>query len=106
MHKYILGWIDILPGKRDAFLASLDTYIRTVRAEPGCLFFEMSASRDNPDVVLLMECFTDEAAHKWHSEQPHQEWMRQNLKQYMTGGRFELVYSDRVVRETPDHPTG
>jgi len=106
MYKYILGWIDIVPGQRDAFLAGLDTYIETTRAEPGCLFFEMSASRDQPDIVLLMECFTDEAAHKLHSEAPHQEWMRANLKRYMTGGRFDLVYSDRVVRETPNRPTG
>jgi quinol monooxygenase YgiN len=106
MHKYILGWIDIVRGKREEFLAGLDTYIATTRAEPGCLFFEMSASRDNADVVLLMECFTDEAAHKLHSETAHQDWMRQNLKEYMTGGRFELVYSDRVEREAPRHSTG
>lgn len=106
MHKYILGWIDIAPGQREAFLGGLDTYIATTRAEPGCLFFEMSASRDKPDVVLLMECFTDEAAHKLHSETPHQQWMRDHLKQYMLGGRFELVHSDQVKRETPSHPTG
>lgn len=100
MHKYILGWISIVAGKREEFFAAIDHFVAETRAEPGCIFFEMSPGRDDPDLVLLMECFTDEAAHKVHSETPHQEWMRGHLKRYMRGGRFEVAYSDQVNRTT------
>lgn len=106
MRKYILGWLTLAPGTREAFLASLDTYIAATRAEEGCLFFEMSPSRDDPDVVLLMECFADEAAHELHSKTDHQEWMRASLKRYMTGGRFENAYAERVVHHVVDEKAG
>ena len=103
--KYILGWMTIAPGQRARFLSEAEDFIAKTRAEAGCAFFELNPSREDPDLAILMEGFADAAAHDLHSKTDHQEWMRGHMKRYMRHGRFEVVYSDNVVRDTVDNRT-
>ncbi len=50
------------PGKRPELLAALDELAESTRAEPGNEMFVCHAARDEPDVVLGYELFTDDAA--------------------------------------------
>jgi len=50
------------PGRRDELVAVLDELATSTRAEPGNDVFVVHPARDEPDVVLGYEVFTDEQA--------------------------------------------
>jgi quinol monooxygenase YgiN len=105
--KYIVGWLTMKPGKRDEFLGFARPYVLECRKEEGCLFFEMTPSLDNPDVVVIAECFKDSAAHTLHLESGLFQEFWQRLDTVCLNGRFENVFADRVFPDSADFgPTG
>ena len=103
MKKYILGWMTIAPGERERFLTEAQWMAEATRAEDGCRFFELNPSFAIPDLVLLMECFDDEAAHGLHSKTPHQIWMNDHMKRYVVTAHIEIVYSDQITNHAVDN---
>lgn len=66
--KYYLKSADDLPAVTDA----LKEMAERVRAdEPACAFYQASASTERPDLVMLYEHYTDEAALLAHRETAH-----------------------------------
>ena len=53
-------------GRRDELVAVLEELAQSTRAEPGNEQFVTHAARDEPDVVLGYELFTDDAAMEAH----------------------------------------
>jgi quinol monooxygenase YgiN len=47
-------------------------YAQTARQQAGCLFCELTASLDDPDVVVLVEGFADAEAHAAHIHSAHE----------------------------------
>ena len=41
------------------------------KGEPGCTFYQVSRSSENPNLVMLYEHYRDEDALKAHRETPH-----------------------------------
>jgi (4S)-4-hydroxy-5-phosphonooxypentane-2,3-dione isomerase len=65
--KYI-----VKTGQGDAVEAALRRMAPLVKAgEPGCTLYHANRSTENPDVFLLYEHYTDEAALQAHRETPH-----------------------------------
>ena len=95
--KYIVGWLTFPPGNRDRFLQLLPAYVAACRAEPGCLFFDMNPSLTEPDVVVVSECFTSEAAHAAHLAAGTFQEFWPKLSALAISGRFENVYPGRVA---------
>jgi quinol monooxygenase YgiN len=97
--KYIVGWISLLPGRRDDFMRIARPYVETCRAEDGCLFFDMNPSSDGPDEIVIMECFRDAEAHAIHLRTPQfvDFWLK--LNELGASARFENVIAREV---TPD----
>ena len=61
------------PGCREAFLRQIaargiDT---AIRAEQGCICYDYYLSVQDPDVILLVEKWTEPEAQKIHMTQPH-----------------------------------
>ena len=61
------------PGRREAFLREIaargiDT---AIRAEQGCLCYDYYLSVQDPNVILLVEKWTEPEAQKVHMTQPH-----------------------------------
>lgn len=92
--KFIIGWITCKLGTRDGFIARTLPYAQATREEAGCLFFELSAKADAPDVAILMEGFTDEAAHAHHQTQPHFAPLIAELREVMVKGETTYHYAD------------
>lgn len=66
--KYYLKSVDDLPVVRVA----LEEMAERVRAdEPACTLYQASVSAERPDLVMLYEHYTDEAALLAHRETPH-----------------------------------
>jgi quinol monooxygenase YgiN len=60
------------PGNGAAVDAALQRMAPLVKQhEPGCHLYQVSRSRDNPDLLLLYEQYADEAALQAHRETPH-----------------------------------
>lgn len=62
----------VKPGQSDAVAAALRTMTPLVQQhEPGCRLYHVCRASDNPDMFLLYEHYTDEAALAAHRETPH-----------------------------------
>ena len=60
------------PGKGDALAALLTEQSGVVRrSEPGCLYYRLHRSNDDPDLFIFYEAYVDEAALEVHRNSPH-----------------------------------
>lgn len=94
--KYIVGWLTFPPGARAGFLDMARAYVAHCRTEPGCLFFEMTPSETDPEVVVIAECFIDAEAHRTHLSTPEFAAFWSELGRIGMEGRFENVFAGRV----------
>lgn len=46
----------------------LDAHIAATKAEPGCLFFEVTEDRSDPTLFHVSERFADQAAFEFHQQ--------------------------------------
>ena len=58
----ILVCFDALPGKGSELVKARATRQEEVRNDPGCEQFDLFQNTENPDQVLLVERWTDEAS--------------------------------------------
>ncbi|MCA0996086.1 putative quinol monooxygenase [Alloyangia pacifica] len=70
MYKFIIT-IELMPGTRDEILARAPIAQAATRAEPGCLAYDFFTCTDDPDKLVFVESWVDEAAHGFHMEQQH-----------------------------------
>jgi quinol monooxygenase YgiN len=56
------------PGKGAEFLKAFQSRCQEVQQEPGCLQFEMFQSGSDPDKLVLLELWEDQAALDKHAE--------------------------------------
>ncbi len=99
--RVTVGWLKLKPGARDAFLRDIAApFAVATRAEPGCLFFEMTASADDPDLIVITQSFRDAAAHAAHTASPHEAQLRRDLQS--TGVRGDFLNLDTDANWTPD----
>ena len=59
-------------GCAEAFLAAIqDNAAASVATEPGCLVFDVSQDRMDPDVIYLYEIYRDDDAYEAHTQTAH-----------------------------------
>jgi quinol monooxygenase YgiN len=56
-----------LPGKGEEFATAFAPVIEEVHKEPGCQQYELFVSRDDPDKLVLLEQWADQATLDQHS---------------------------------------
>lgn len=62
----------VKPGSADAFLSAITANAAaSVATEPGCLVFDVSQDRLDPDVIYLYEIYRDDAAYEAHTQTAH-----------------------------------
>ncbi|SUZ33634.1 hypothetical protein ROE7235_03407 [Roseibaca ekhonensis] len=62
----------VKPGQMDAVIGHLKTMAPLVKAnEPGCAYYTASRARDDENLLMLVEHYTDEDALAQHREMPH-----------------------------------
>jgi quinol monooxygenase YgiN len=79
------------PGRRQELLDVLEELAVSTRAEPGNEQFVVHAARDEPDVVLGYERFTDDAAIEAHRATDAVRVAREQLDELLTEPP-EIVY--------------
>ncbi|WP_102226620.1 putative quinol monooxygenase [Acidimangrovimonas sediminis] len=70
MYRFIIT-IDCVPGGRDRILARAPAAQAATRAEPGCLSYDFFTCTDDPEKLVFVESWRDEAAHAFHMDQQH-----------------------------------
>ena len=60
--------MDVLPGKGAEFAALRAPRHAEARKEPGCEQYDLFQNTENPDQLLLVERWTDEASLAAHAE--------------------------------------
>jgi len=64
----ILATMRVLDGKGEAFEAVFNGLAAKVRAnEPGCLLYQLTRSRKEPNTYKIMELYKDQAALDQHA---------------------------------------
>lgn len=70
MFKFIIT-IDLQPNTRGKILDRAPEVQTATRAEPGCIAYDFYTCTDNPDRLVFVESWVDEAAHAAHMAYEH-----------------------------------
>ncbi|MFJ3076421.1 MULTISPECIES: putative quinol monooxygenase [Pseudomonas] len=62
----------VKPGCAEAFLTAINVNAAaSVATEPGCLVFDVSQDRADPEVIYLYEIYQDDDAYEAHTRTAH-----------------------------------
>lgn len=62
----------VKPGSAEDFLLAIKANAAaSVASEPGCLVFDVSQDRVDPDVIYLYEIYRDDDAYEAHTQTAH-----------------------------------
>ena len=67
----VQGWVRASADDFERLRAALVENIHATRAEPGCLEYTYAVDFAEPDLLRVLERWTDEAALDAHSRAPH-----------------------------------
>jgi quinol monooxygenase YgiN len=97
---HVIATIDLKPGCRDDFLQKLNENVPKVKAEEGCLAYEPAIDIDSglpvqgeirPEVVVLVEAWTDLDALHAHLKTSHMAAYREAVKNYVTNVSLQVL---------------
>jgi quinol monooxygenase YgiN len=86
--------VTIKAGHEDEVLDPFRKLQEATRREPGCIFYLVQRSRENPRHYLVYEQYTDEAALEAHRSSPH-------FIQYGKEGFYRFVEERRAELYDP-----
>ena len=96
----VIATIELRPGCRNDFLIRLKENVPKVKAEKGCLAYDPSIDLDSglpvqgeirPNVVILIEAWTDLDALHAHLKTPHMAAYREAVKDYVTNVSLQVL---------------
>lgn len=68
----LIAHIRAAPGKADELAALLTEQAGVIRrSEPGCLYYRLHRSTDDPDLFIFYEAYVNAAAVEAHHNSPH-----------------------------------
>lgn len=94
--RYVIGRVKLRPGSRAEYWNSAKAYVETTRREDGCIFFDIAASFDDPDGIVVAECWDTAAAHALHLTTDHYQAARPVFEAAIVSASFEDIESDQV----------
>lgn len=91
---HVIARAEIKPGCMEKFLAVLNGNVPTVRAEAGCIRYEVcrpvGAAADDP-FVFIVETWESEAALKAHLDSAHMAAYRAAIKDLRCGSEVKVL---------------
>jgi quinol monooxygenase YgiN len=94
--KFVIGWLNLRPGKRDEFMALARPFIATTLKGEGVEFFEFHLSSTDPDTVIVVERYRTPEAQDLHQQTAHFAEMWGHVQKLCIEARFENIFADRV----------
>lgn len=68
---YLFAKWKVREGNLNTVLRLLPNLAKLSRAEEGCVFYEVHQGRSEPNILMLYECYRDEAALDAHRASEH-----------------------------------
>ncbi|PYI84974.1 MAG: antibiotic biosynthesis monooxygenase [Verrucomicrobia bacterium] len=97
---HVIATIDLIPGKRDAFLEEFHRLIPQVQAEKGCLEYTAAVdvatgvpvqSPARPNTVTVIEKWADLPSLEAHLNAPHVAAYRERVKNMLAGLKLQIL---------------
>jgi quinol monooxygenase YgiN len=94
--RYVLGRIWARPGMRDEYMPLAMHYVATSRAEAGCVYFDQGPMPDDPDGIVLIECWQTPAHHAAHGAAPHVKAFGPTFETYVRKAIFDEIDAEGI----------
>lgn len=95
MHLSSIATIVALPGHNETVLEALKAMLGPTRAEPGCLQYDLHVCPNDPNRMVMIEHWVDQAALDMHFATPYMERLKHEIEGKTMG--IELVLLDLVA---------
>jgi len=97
----VIANIQIVPGKRDAFVAEFKKIVPAVLAEDGCIEYgptvdaatDLEKQQTDDSIVTIVEKWESLAALKAHLVAPHMTDYRERVKDLVQGSQLRILQS-------------
>jgi quinol monooxygenase YgiN len=89
MKKYVIGRVRVKPGMRDEYLDAGRDYIETSRRDAGCIYYREARDMDDPDGLIVVECWDTREHHAAHTRRPHFSAFGPTFLKYVASATFE-----------------
>lgn len=90
MSRFIIS-IELQAGTRGRILARAPEAQAATRAEPGCLAYDFFTCTDDPDRLVFVEAWRNNAAHEFHMAQEHTRRFIAFHEQFHRSLSFETI---------------
>ncbi len=67
----IIAKLPVKEGKMDEAIAAIKELMSQVKTEPGTLLYTLNRDKKNPNLLIFMERYKDQAALEFHGSTPH-----------------------------------
>jgi quinol monooxygenase YgiN len=67
--------IDVVPERREDFLAAMEKAMAESAKEPGVASFILLSDRDDPNRFTAVDTYTDKAGFDAHNQAPQTHWL-------------------------------
>jgi quinol monooxygenase YgiN len=89
MKKYVIGRVKVTPGIRDEYLKACGDYVETSRKDAGCIYYKQGPDSDDPNGVIVVECWESPELHAAHTRQPYFAAFGPTFMSYVVSATFE-----------------
>lgn len=101
----VIVTMDVVPERRDEFVAGLQANVRSTLSEPGCLRFDVHCRVEDPNRFVLYELYESEKAFfEGHRQAPHYAPWREFAARCVVPGTHVNLYAHPVFPEEPALP--
>jgi quinol monooxygenase YgiN len=92
---YVLATIKAAPGKAAELIAAAQPCIAATRLEDGCISYDYVQDTANPDIVIVIERWTNRESLEAHLHTPHLKEWRED-KPLVSSTTVEIIHASRV----------
>jgi quinol monooxygenase YgiN len=93
---YVLATIKASPGKAAALITAAQPCIAATRLEDGCISYDYVQDTADPDIVIVIERWTNREALEAHLHAPHLKEWREARKPLVSSTKIEIIHASNV----------
>lgn len=93
---YLIASLKTKPGSTEAIREAVAPCLEATRKEPGCIYYDLFQSLEDPDTLVFVEKWESREALAAHFEMPHLIAWREAGSPYFVGRTIEVIHPDHV----------
>jgi quinol monooxygenase YgiN len=93
---HIVGSVTARPGMGSSFFHLAREHATRTRKEPGCIFFHVEQVVDDPNLLIVAECYVDAAAHASHDASSYMQDFMKVIDSHLATLRFNMIVGGEI----------